>query len=123
MTTCEACSGVVDDKLVSATFEAILNCDRAALIRQTRELADQGIEPLNFCRKLVEHVRNLMVCRVAGWESKLVNLPDTEKDLDPRPGSEAFRDRPDPLLRRAQPNGKRSALASSPGDSPRDGAD
>ncbi len=72
--------GVVDDKLVSATFDAILGGDRAALIRQTRDLADQGIEPLNYCRKLVEHVRNLMVCRVAGWEAKLVNLPDTEKD-------------------------------------------
>ncbi len=72
--------GVVDDQLVSATFDAILNGDRADLIRQTRELADQGIEPLNFCRKLVEHVRNLMVCRVAGWETKLVNLPDTEKE-------------------------------------------
>ncbi len=72
--------GVVDDKLVSATLDAILNRDRAALIRQTRELADQGIEPLNFCRKLVEHVRNLMVCRVVGWETKLVNLPDTEKE-------------------------------------------
>jgi len=73
--------GVVDDKLVSATFDAILNGDRAGLIRQTRELADQGIEPLNFCRKLVEHVRNLMVCRVAGWEAKLVNLPEAEKDV------------------------------------------
>ncbi|RPJ52849.1 MAG: DNA polymerase III subunit gamma/tau [Acidobacteria bacterium] len=73
--------GVVDEKLVSATFEAILNGDRGDLIRQTRELADQGIEPLNFCRKLVEHVRNLMVCRVAGWETKLVNLPDTEKEI------------------------------------------
>jgi DNA polymerase-3 subunit gamma/tau len=72
--------GVVDDKLVSAIFDAILAADRAGLIRQTRELADQGIEPLHFCRKLVEHVRNLMVCRVAGWETKLVNLPDTEKD-------------------------------------------
>jgi len=73
--------GVVDEKLVAATFEAILNGDRGDLIRQTRELADQGIEPLNFCRKLVEHVRNLMVCRVAGWETKLVNLPDTEKEI------------------------------------------
>ncbi|MFB3905510.1 MAG: DNA polymerase III subunit gamma/tau [Acidobacteriota bacterium] len=72
--------GVVDEKLVSATFDAILGGDRAALIRQTRELADQGIDPLNYCRKLVEHVRNLMVCRVAGWETKLVNLPDTEKE-------------------------------------------
>ncbi|RPI26728.1 MAG: DNA polymerase III subunit gamma/tau [Acidobacteria bacterium] len=73
--------GVVDDKLVLATFDAILAGDRAALIRQSQELADQGIEPLNFCRKLVEHVRNLMVCRVAGWEEKLVNLPDTDKEL------------------------------------------
>jgi len=72
--------GVVDDKLVSATFDSILSGDRAALIRQTRQLADEGIEPLNFCRKLVEHIRNLMVCRVAGWEASLVNLPDTEKE-------------------------------------------
>jgi DNA polymerase-3 subunit gamma/tau len=72
--------GVVDDRLVSAAFEAILEADRAGLIRQTQELALQGIEPLGFCRKLVEHVRNLMICKVAGWDEGLLNLPDAQKE-------------------------------------------
>ncbi|HXK60170.1 MAG TPA: DNA polymerase III subunit gamma/tau [Acidobacteriota bacterium] len=72
--------GIVDDKLVLAAFDAVLEGDRAGLIRQSRELVEQGIEPLNFCRKLVEHVRNLMICRVAGWDEKLLNLSDAEKD-------------------------------------------
>jgi DNA polymerase-3 subunit gamma/tau len=49
-------------------------------VEQVQELVNSGVDPRNFCRKLIHHVRNLMVCRVTGWDERLLNLPDTAKD-------------------------------------------
>jgi DNA polymerase III subunit gamma/tau len=72
--------GVVDDLLICSTFDAVLSANRSALISQTQELINQGIDPLNFCRRLIEHVRNLMVSKVVGWDEQLLNLPDVAKE-------------------------------------------
>ena len=71
--------GVVDEQAVIALVDALLQRDAKSLVEQVQELTTSGVDPQNFCRKLIQHVRNLMVCRVSGWDERLLNLPDTAK--------------------------------------------
>ena len=72
--------GEVDERAVMAVFDAVLDQDTQALIRQVEALTNSGVEPQNFCRKLIQHSRNLMVCQVTGWDEQLLNLADAEKE-------------------------------------------
>ena len=72
--------GVVDDQTVIDLIDTILEHDSKGLIQKVQDLADSGVDPQSFCRKLVQHVRNLMICRVTGWDTKLLNLSDSQKD-------------------------------------------
>jgi len=72
--------GVVDDRAIISLVDAVLERDVKLLVEQVQELVNSGVDPQNFCRKLIHHVRDLMVCGVTGWDEGLLNLPDTEKD-------------------------------------------
>lgn len=72
--------GVVDERAILSLVDAVLERDVKVLVEQVQELVNSGVDPRNFCRKLIHHVRNLMVCRVTGWDERLLNLPDTAKD-------------------------------------------
>lgn len=72
--------GVVDEQAVIAVVNAVLDNDTKALIQQVEELTNSGVEPQNLCRKLIQHVRNLMVCKATGWDEQLLNLADADKD-------------------------------------------
>ncbi len=72
--------GVVDEKVLIALVESVQKRDRTSLLDQMRELGESGVDPHAFCRKFIAHVRNLMVCRVSGWNEQLLHLPDSDKD-------------------------------------------
>ena len=72
--------GVVDERAVLAVVDAVVDNDAKSLISQVEDLANSGIGPQSFCRKLIQHVRNLMVCQVTGWDEQLLNLADAHKD-------------------------------------------
>ncbi|MEE2821459.1 MAG: DNA polymerase III subunit gamma/tau [Acidobacteriota bacterium] len=72
--------GVIDEKAVVSVVDAVLDNDARVLIRQVEDLTNSGVEPQHFCRKLIQHVRNLMVCQVAGGEEQLLDLADGEKE-------------------------------------------
>ena len=72
--------GVVDERAIISLVDAILARDVKLLVEQVQELRNSGVDPQNFCRKLIHHVRDLMVCGVTGWDEGLLNLPDTAKD-------------------------------------------
>ena len=72
--------GVVDERAILSLVDAVLERDAKILVEQVQELVNSGVDPRNFCRKLIHHVRNLMVCRVTGWDERLLNLPETAKD-------------------------------------------
>jgi len=72
--------GVVDERAIISLVDAVLARDVKLLVEQVQELVNSGVNPQNFCRKLIHHVRNLMVCRVTGWDEGLLNLPDTAKN-------------------------------------------
>lgn len=72
--------GVVDQKLVQEVTDALYGRKREVLIRKLRTLWEAGIDATQFCQALAQHVRNLMVCRVAGWDAELLHLPDSEQE-------------------------------------------
>ena len=72
--------GVVDERAILSLVDAVFERDVKILVEQVQELVNSGVDPQNFCRKLIHHVRDLMVCRVTGWDERLLNLPDTAKN-------------------------------------------
>ncbi len=72
--------GVVDERAIISLVDAVLARDVKLLVEQVQELMNSGVDPQNFCRRLIHHVRDLMVCGVTGWDEGLLNLPDTAKD-------------------------------------------
>ena len=76
----QALLGVVDDEVVIGVMDSILQCRRKDLLDIAQKLADSGVNAQVFCRKLIQHVRNLMVCRIVGWEEKLLNLVDARRE-------------------------------------------
>lgn len=72
--------GVVDEQLLAVLVDAILQRDRKVLLEQLQELVSYGIDPQNFCKRLIGYVRNLLVCKVSGKDDRLLRLPDSEKE-------------------------------------------
>ncbi len=72
--------GVVDEQVMSSLVEAVLGQDRQALLEGMEQAAESGVDPLILCRELIQHLRNLMVCQVAGWDQRLLHLPDSQRE-------------------------------------------
>ncbi len=72
--------GVVDHAVVSGLIDAVCERDRSALIGGILELTTAGVAAQMICSKLIERVRSLLVCKVAGWNEQLLQLPDSEKE-------------------------------------------
>ena len=72
--------GVLDDRVVIELIEKVVARDREELLRRLTELAESGVEAQNVVRKLLGHVRNLTVCKIAGWDERLLQLPDSFRE-------------------------------------------
>ena len=73
--------GVVGEELISALIDTLLKQDSKALLRQFQEPLNAGVDPQNLCRRMIRYVRNLLVCKVAGWDERLLQLPDTDREI------------------------------------------
>ncbi len=73
--------GVVDEKLISALVDILLKRDSKALLQRFQEPINAGVDPQNLCRRMIRYVRNLLVCKVAGWDDHLLQLPDTDQEI------------------------------------------
>ncbi len=71
--------GVVDEKILEEISAALLERDPSRLLETLEELTRSGVEAHNFCRKLIGHFRNLLVFKVAGWNEKLIHVPETHR--------------------------------------------
>ena len=69
--------GALDDRVVIELIKKVIAQDRDELLRRLTELAESGVEAQNVVRKLLGHVRNLTVCKIAGWDERLLQLPDS----------------------------------------------
>lgn len=72
--------GVIDHAVVSGLIDAVCERDRNALITGIQELTASGVAAQMICSKMIERVRSLLVCKVAGWNEQLLQLPDSEKE-------------------------------------------
>ena len=72
--------GVIDHAVVSGLIDAVCDRNRGALISGILELTTAGVAAQMICSKLIERVRSLLVCKVAGWDEHLLQLPDSEKE-------------------------------------------
>ncbi len=68
--------GIIDDSVVISLVQQVIERERKALLRVLNNLADSGIEAQNLVRKILQHIRNLTVCKIVGWDEGLLQLPD-----------------------------------------------
>ncbi len=72
--------GVLDDRVVIELIEMVVARDREKLLRRLTQLAESGVEAHTVVRKLFQHVRNITVCKIAGWDERLLQLPDSFRE-------------------------------------------
>lgn len=76
----KALLGVVDFQAVAEIFDAIISQDSRRMLEAYRGLVMKGVETEILCREMMEHVRNLMVVKICGWNERLLQLAETEKE-------------------------------------------
>ena len=81
--------GMVDEKLVAGLVDCIQERDAQALLERMQDAVESGVDPRNLADRMLAHVRNLMVFQVSGWEERLLQLPDSQKEVVTRQ-AEAF---------------------------------
>jgi DNA polymerase III subunit gamma/tau len=72
--------GLVDTETLNKTIQAIADQDSQALVRIVDEAVSRGYDLRNFCREMMVHIRALLVVKIAGFDSELVQLPESEAD-------------------------------------------
>jgi len=67
--------GFVSQEYLDRLSEALVAKDSQAVLKLVDDLIAAGFDPRHFCREAIQHVRNLMIVRVAGKQSGLLELP------------------------------------------------
>jgi DNA polymerase III subunit gamma/tau len=75
-----AALGLVDTETLNKTIQAIADQDSQQLVRIVDEVVSRGYDLRNFCREMMVHIRALLVVKIAGFDSELVQLPESEAD-------------------------------------------
>lgn len=75
-----AALGLVDTETLNRTLQAIADQDAGALVRIVDEVVSRGSDLRNFCREMMVHIRALLVVKIAGFDSELVQLPESEAE-------------------------------------------
>ena len=75
-----AALGLVDVETLNKTLQAIADQNGEALVRIVDEVVSRGYDLRNLCREMMVHIRALLVVKIAGFDSELVQLPESEAD-------------------------------------------
>jgi DNA polymerase-3 subunit gamma/tau len=78
--------GLVDIETLNKTLEAIADQDSERLVRIVDQVVSRGYDLRNFCREMMVHIRALLVVKLAGFDSELIQLPESEADALKRLG-------------------------------------
>jgi DNA polymerase-3 subunit gamma/tau len=73
--------GVVPAELLADVVRAIDAADSRRVLELVGQLAAEGFELAHFCGELTRFVRNLMISRSCGVESKLLQVPADQRQL------------------------------------------
>ncbi|MBI3665021.1 MAG: DNA polymerase III subunit gamma/tau [Acidobacteria bacterium] len=71
--------GVVSSMALDEVAAALLGQSSARMLDLVQELTSQGQNPQHFCRDLARFLRNLLVARVAGADSRLIAATSEER--------------------------------------------
>lgn len=71
--------GIADRKLVLSVAQALLDGDAATCLRGVASVSDLGLDIMHFARQLLTWLRDLVVLRVVGDGSDLVDRSDDER--------------------------------------------
>jgi DNA polymerase-3 subunit gamma/tau len=72
--------GVAGRKHVWATLRAVLQGDAASVLHGVHEVAEQGLDVLNYTRQLLECARDLVVFKVVNASEELLELSPEERE-------------------------------------------
>lgn len=67
--------GVVEGQALFALTEKILQKDAAGALNLFNEIIEQGKDSMVFLANLIAHLRNLMIAKITGAQSNLIDLP------------------------------------------------
>ncbi|MGB7622657.1 MAG: DNA polymerase III subunit gamma/tau [Terriglobia bacterium] len=70
--------GFVSQDYLDRLSDALVARDTQSVLRLVEDLIRAGFDPRPFCREAIQHIRNLMILRVAGKQSELLELPPDE---------------------------------------------
>ncbi|MBZ5536128.1 MAG: DNA polymerase III subunit gamma/tau [Acidobacteriia bacterium] len=70
--------GFVSQEYLDRLSEALVARDTQGVLRLVEDLIRAGFDPRHFCREAIQHIRNLMILRIGGKESELLELPPDE---------------------------------------------
>lgn len=71
--------GVVPSRLLIEMIEAIHAGDARRVLDQVGQLAAEGYELAHFCGEFIRYVRNLMIARSCGADSRLLQVPNDQR--------------------------------------------
>jgi DNA polymerase III subunit gamma/tau len=71
--------GVVPAELLAEIMQAVDGADPRRVLDQVGQLASEGYELAHFCGELTRFVRDLMIGRSCGAESKLIQVPAEQR--------------------------------------------
>lgn len=78
--------GLVDIETLNETLEAIAEEDSERIMRIVDQVVSRGYDFRSFCREMMVHIRALLVVKIAGFDSELIQLPESEADTLKRLG-------------------------------------
>lgn len=67
--------GFVAQEYLDRVSEALVARDTTAMLKLVDDVLRAGFDARHFCREVIQHIRNLMIVRVAGNHSELLELP------------------------------------------------
>lgn len=73
--------GLVDQKTLNDTLEAILNRDAERCLEIVDRVYQYGYDVQHFCRELLQSLRNLILIKISEHPGHLIDLPEEELNL------------------------------------------
>jgi len=73
--------GLVNQKILSDTVEAIANQDAGRCLEIVEEVYQYGYDAQHFCRELLQSLRNLLLIKVAQHPEPLIELAEEELEI------------------------------------------
>ena len=80
--------GLVRNDVLSSLFQAVIEKDTAGVLGLINDILQQGIEPGQMIKDLLEYIHNLLILQICGVSSDLVFAEKQEKELMFKQGQE-----------------------------------